>query len=281
MLKKITHSGARILTGLLVAGTLAGGIGVATVVAAPGGPHGSGQSGERAVGPGDVTELNSGEIEGIIEGIRFMSEEEKLARDVYNVVYELWGQPVFRNIASSEQAHMDAIRTLIERYGVDDPAAGNEPGKFTDEDLQGLYDELVEKGSESLEDALRVGAAIEEIDIQDLQMYMEETEAADVLQVYENLMRGSRNHLRAFVSTLERQSREVYEPEYLDQDLYEDIIENDVETGGSGQRGGRSGPLGSGSRSENEEGRNQSADGARGRGGESVGGGRGPADCSQ
>jgi hypothetical protein len=33
--------------------------------------------------------------------------------------------------------------------------------------------------------------------------------------VYENLMKGSRNHLRAVVSNLERQAGETYQPQYL------------------------------------------------------------------
>ena len=88
----------------------------------------------------------------------FMREEEKLARDVYNTLYEIWGQPTFTNIAASEQAHMDEIKLLLDRYSLADPAL--EPGSFTDPSLQALYDQLVAQGSVSLAEALKVGASI-------------------------------------------------------------------------------------------------------------------------
>jgi len=88
----------------------------------------------------------------------------------------------------------------------------------------------VDHGSNSLRDALEVGAAIEEIDILDLQEHMAETDNDDITLVYENLMKGSRNHLRAFVSTLEKQGFE-YASQYLSQEEYEDIISSPVERG--------------------------------------------------
>lgn len=181
------------------------------------------------------------------DGILYMREEEKLARDVYLTLYDTWGVAVFQNIARSEQTHMDAVSTLIDRYGLIDPAS-SEIGVFTNPDLQALYDQLVAQGSQSLADALRVGAAIEEIDILDLQTHLTETDQADIQIVYNSLMKGSRNHLRAFTSTLERQTGETYQPQYLDQATYDDIVSNPRETGngshgqqgqGQGQRGRR------------------------------------------
>jgi tRNA isopentenyl-2-thiomethyl-A-37 hydroxylase MiaE len=145
---------------------------------------------------------------------------------------------VFSNIAGSESTHMDAVGTLIDRYQLQDPVAGKGIGEFANADLQALYDQLVEQGSQSLVDALSVGAAIEEIDILDLEEYIAQTDQADIQLVYENLMRGSRNHLRAFVSSLERQGV-VYEPAYLSQEQFEDILTSDVERGGG--RGGQGG----------------------------------------
>ena len=169
------------------------------------------------------------------EGILYMREEEKLARDVYLTLYEKWGLPIFQNVAASEQTHMDAVGTLIERYGLDDPIEGQDIGAFTNQTLQGLYDQLVDEGAQSLASALRVGAAIEEIDILDLEDWMAQTDHADITLVYENLTKGSRNHLRSFVSTLERQAGETYQPQYLDQVAYGAIIGSAMERG---RRGG-------------------------------------------
>jgi hypothetical protein len=96
-------------------------------------------------------------------------------------------------------------------------------GEFSNETLQKLYQNLTERGSLSVEEALRVGAAIEEIDILDLEERMAQREREDILLVYSNLMRGSENHLRAFVNNLERQGFE-YSPEYLSQEEYDGII---------------------------------------------------------
>ena len=173
-----------------------------------------------------------------IEGILFMREEEKLARDVYLTLYETWNLRIFQNIASSEATHMAAVKSLIDRYGLEDPVADRNIGSFANSDLERLFGELVNKGSQSLADALRVGAAIEEIDILDLQERAAQTDKADIQLVYENLNKGSRNHLRAFVSTLERQTGEIYQPQYLDAGEYDAIVSTPRETlrmGGSGR----------------------------------------------
>ncbi len=167
----------------------------------------------------------------------FMREEEKLAHDVYVTLYAQWGLPLFQNIANSEATHTAAIQTLLDRYGIEDPAAGNGLGKFTNPDLQKLYDQLVAQGSQSLAEALKVGAAIEEMDILDLQTRLARTTSADIKLVYSNLLRGSENHLAAFTSTYQRQTGSTYAPQYLDQESYNLL---------SGANGRRSGYRGGG-----------------------------------
>ncbi len=175
----------------------------------------------------------------------FMREEEKLARDVYNALYEVWGQPTFLNIAASEQAHMDEIKILLDRYSLADPALG--PGVFTDLELQALYNDLVAQGSASLADALKVGAAIEEIDILDLEERLVLTDNADIQLVFNNLMAGSYNHLNAFVGVLSMQTGEVYEPQYLTPEAYAAIATGQTGNGYS-NGGGASGQGGGGYR---------------------------------
>lgn len=144
------------------------------------------------------------------DGLVYMREEEKLAHDVYVTLYAQWGLPVFDNIANSEATHTAAIKTLLDIYGIADPAAGKGVGEFTNPDLQKLYDEFVAQGSQSLTDALKVGAAIEEVDIRDLQTRLAKTSSADIKLIYNNLMRGSENHLQAFTTNLQRQTGETY-----------------------------------------------------------------------
>jgi len=164
----------------------------------------------------------------------YMREEEKLARDVYNALYTVWGQPTFQNIAASEQAHIDEVKQLLDRYGLSDPALA--PGQFADASLQTLYDQLVSQGSVSLADALKVGAAIEEIDIQDLQNRLTQTDNADIQWVYNNLMSGSYNHLNAFTGVLLQTTGETYQPQYISADVYQSIVTG---TMGNGYQGGR------------------------------------------
>ena len=199
--------------------------------------------------PATAAELNAAEIEGLTH----MREEEKLARDVYLALYEIWGVPIFQNIAGSEQAHMDSVLMLLEQYELTDPAAGMGIGEFTNPDFQKLYEDLVEQGSVSQADALIVGATIEDLDIFDLVELLAQTENEYIIQVYSNLLAGSENHLRAFVSNLERQAGEGYQPVYIDQVTYQAIIDGAAERGAG--NGGFGGGNGGGGNDSNGNGR--------------------------
>ncbi len=187
---------------------------------------GSTWSGGMGVGTAVLADLDQAEIDGLV----YMREEEKLAHDVYTALYEQWGVEEFNTIANSEQRHSDSVLRQLERYGIEDPTVGLAAGEFQNDELQALYDQLVAQGSESLEAALRVGTAIEEIDILDLEKHMAETENAALERVYENLLRGSRNHLRSFVGLLEDEGV-TYAPEYMDTDAYEGIVSTGNEAG--------------------------------------------------
>lgn len=133
--------------------------------------------------------------------ILFMKQEEKLARDVYQVLAAKWDHVTFKNIAVSEQRHMDAVGNLIKRYNLTD-ATPAEAGKFTYPELQSLYDELIALGNHSLEDALAVGVLIEETDIEDLKEALQGVRERPIRNVFNNLMDGSYNHLDAFTRAL-------------------------------------------------------------------------------
>ncbi len=165
----------------------------------------------------------SGELtQAEVDGLLFMIEEEKLAGDVYSALDEMWDMRVFENIGRAELTHQAAVKRLLDRYSLPDPRMGE--GEFANETLQDLYNDLLAKGSTSVSDALMAGAAIEEIDILDLEEYMAQTDKEDILLVYANLLRGSENHLRAFVNNLERQ-RVEYTPQYLSEEEYRSIME--------------------------------------------------------
>lgn len=175
-------------------------------------------------------------------GLLYMREEEKLAHDVYVTFYNLWGLPVFQNISQSEQAHTEAVKILLDRYELADPASG-EAGVFTNPDLQALYDDFVARGSQSLVEALTVAAAIEEVDILDLESRLALTDNADIQQVYTNLLQGSSSHLRAFASMWENQTGETYLPQYLTADAYQAVFSS---TPGNALRGSSGAGAGAG-----------------------------------
>ena len=158
-----------------------------------------------------------------VEMLGYMLEEEKLARDVYSELYSVWNLPVFGNIAESEQQHMDSVGILLERYDLERSGMDLEPGSFSRPELQTLYDSLVSEGRESLVAALTAGAVIEDLDISDLQKGIAESDNDDIRILYQNLMKGSRNHMRSFNRQLEREG-ETYEARYITDEYLAKIL---------------------------------------------------------
>lgn len=171
--------------------------------------------------------LSQAEAEWLIH----MREEEKLARDVYTTLYEEWEIPAFANIAASEQTHTTRVLGLLEQYGLADPVTNNEVGVYSDPQFTQLYDDLVAQGLQSRADALIVGATIEDLDIVDLAQAMQETDQSDILAVYANLQKGSRNHLRSFNDLLLQETGESYTPAYLSATEFDQIINSPREQG--------------------------------------------------
>ena len=155
------------------------------------------------------------------QGLEYMRQEEKLAGDVYAALYDTWGLQVFANIADAEQTHQTEVAAVMALYGVDDPVDGMGAGEFVDPDLQALHDDLVARGTVSVQEALRVGALIEELDIADLRARA--SEVGDIDALYGRLEQGSQNHLRAFVRNLDQLGVD-YVPEVLEADDFEAII---------------------------------------------------------
>lgn len=157
-----------------------------------------------------------------IAELKFMREEEKLARDVYWALGEKWGLQVFWNIKSSEEQHAGTVLQMLVKYGIPDPAS-LERGVFADPELQSLYNELIARGMTSKIEALKVGGLIEEADMIDLKAAIETSTHADLDKVYGNLLAGSKNHLRAFVGVIEGMGID-YEAQMLTQEEVDAIL---------------------------------------------------------
>jgi len=177
---------------------------LSTMLAAQRGPGGPGNTGGNPSAPRisstvAVAPATTDEIKWLV----YMREEEKLARDVYQFLFDKWNLRVFDRIAYSEQRHFSSIGTLIARYGIPDPVLKDEPGVFTNSELAALYVKLTTKGALSAKDALEVGVLIEKTDIEDLEAALKVAGKTDIKRVFTNLLNGSYNHQEAFETNLE------------------------------------------------------------------------------
>jgi len=145
-----------------------------------------------------------------------MRQEEKLARDVYIAMFNKYGLRIFENISSSEQTHTDAILQLLTKYAIKDPVGVNAFGVFTDPELQTLYTSLVNSGNVSILEAYKVGATIEDLDLNDLKNDLLKVDNQDIILVYQMLSKGSRNHMRNFYSNLKSYGF-TYLPQFISQ----------------------------------------------------------------
>lgn len=165
-----------------------------------------------------ISSLSSSDSLALIQ----MREEEKLARDVYQGLYDIYGAKIFTNIASSEQVHMDRVLTVLNTYGLKDPAS-SQVGIFDNPEISQLYDKLMAQGKKSYTEALKVGAEIEDLDIYDLQKFLLTTNNQDIKTLFSFLECGSENHMRAFSKQL-IQNNVVYTPKYISEIKYQEII---------------------------------------------------------
>jgi hypothetical protein len=154
-------------------------------------------------------------------GLLFMLEEEKLARDTYIYMNNLWSMNQFDNIKNSEQTHMNAIKTILDQNNIDYTILPE--GQFDNENLQNLYNQFVIDGQVSSSNALQIGATIEDLDIVDLEDYINESTNQVLISTYQSLQCGSRNHLRSFVSAINN-NESIYIPQFLTIEEYENIL---------------------------------------------------------
>lgn len=170
----------------------------------------------------NATTLNQSDIEALL----FMLEEEKLARDTYNFLSDLWSVSIFGNIANSEQAHMNAIINQLETSSIEFTILPE--GEFSNSTLQNYYNQFVAEGEVSVLQAFQIGATIEDLDIVDLQEYINGTSNESLISVFEKLQCGSRNHMRSFYSNIVNQGQD-YVPQFLSVEEFNSIVNSPSE----------------------------------------------------
>ena len=200
---------------------LALGISACGSESSPGNPAGSaGMGAVSGAGGGGGLGGSAGQAGGasvsqaLEQDLLFLREEEKLARDVYLTLYDVWQLQPHSNIAASEQTHTDRVKDLLQKVGIPDPVVDDSVGVFVDPTLAKLYVDLVAQGKQSELAALQVGATIEDLDIRDIEIMKGRTQDPAALALYEALQCGSRNHMRTFYSQIQSRGAS-YAPQYI------------------------------------------------------------------
>jgi hypothetical protein len=169
------------------------------------------------------TVLSEEEMKILVE----IKEEEKLAHDVYVYLYQEWGSKIFYNISLSESRHMESVVLLLKYYGSADTLIAD-AGVFSTDKLQTLYNDLINAGSVSLADAYKTGAYIEEMDIKDITGVLQVVTESNIVNVFENLLQGSRNHLRAFNRQLTNLGI-TYTTTFISEEEFDAIVSSPLE----------------------------------------------------
>jgi hypothetical protein len=151
--------------------------------------------------------------------LAYMWNEERLAKDIYLALNDLYPAKQLENIATkSEQRHIDAVEELVAKYDIninnlvdytieysEAELRAMPAGTYGVETVQQLYNDLYAKGKLSKIDALQVGCMVEVTDVNDLDKFIETAKtvnATDLVSVFDNLRSGSYNHYWAFDSAL-------------------------------------------------------------------------------
>ena len=161
-----------------------------------------------------------------IDDLKFLREEEKLARDVYLFSYNKYQSEIFNSISLSEQKHMDSVLKLMNKYGIPD-SSSTEIGVFNNSNLQSLYTALTTQSDISVIEALKVGATIEDLDINDIDDFIINTTKSDLLKIYDNLTCGSKNHIRSYTSQLTINGI-TYIPQFISIEYYNIILSSSI-----------------------------------------------------
>lgn len=134
-----------------------------------------------------------------ISWLVYLIQEEKLARDVYSVLYETRGIKIFDNILRAEVNHQMLVAQILSRYNITDPTTDRQIWEFVDTQLQDLYTKLISQWKQSPDQALNVGIAIETQDIQDIQQTLQLfDDKPDIQDILHKLLSWSQRHLQAF-----------------------------------------------------------------------------------
>jgi hypothetical protein len=164
-----------------------------------------------------------------MEGLIFLRNGERLARDVARALMDYYGSHPFFGQSEAERSHGEAIGQLMTRYALYDSVSTQLPGEFSDPYWQSEYDFYLSQAELGYIDALLVSVEIQEAALVDLRYWnsLSETDYV-VVEVIRALLLATRNHLRLLNNELESVGYE-YTPMYLSGAAYADIVYSPLE----------------------------------------------------
>lgn len=161
----------------------------------------------------------------------YLIEEEKVIRDLSYKFSQKYDEEIFTDVYKAENTHMKAVQRFIRNYKLDDPTSKNGVGKFKNPQLQKIYDEKLKSGEKNKVEAYKSLLWMLEKNIDDVNINKENTDKDDILFVYKNLTRSSKNHTRAINDLLNSEGGS-YPSEHLSEAKYESIISSGIDPGG-------------------------------------------------
>ncbi|MCF6259102.1 MAG: DUF2202 domain-containing protein [Gammaproteobacteria bacterium] len=160
-----------------------------------------------------ISQSNSQKVSSLL----FMFEQKILAHDVFTTLHQHWQKRRFAILLRTESRHLRAIKRRLQNNGLTDQTLNNSTGVFNNSELQELYWELVDRGQNSVLDALHVSAFIKEMDIVNLQSVIDTSEKTKITRFYQKLMSSSKKHLSILIKQIEKRGG-VYKPQEMSED---------------------------------------------------------------
>ena len=119
----------------------------------------------------------------------------KMGYDLFNYASTKYDLDLFKNLKNSYKLYMDKSNELAQKYqALDTDVVSMDAGKFSDNDVEALYNTLKSEIDSSLTDALKVGvkANIENVNtVEDLLSQVKDINPQDIVSLFTNIMNGN------------------------------------------------------------------------------------------
>jgi len=132
------------------------------------------------------------------EMLKYAIQDEYLAKAEYELIMQKFGeQRPFSNIMQAEEYHIEILLPLFTKYNIEIPLDLSDQHVILPDDIK---------------TALETGVNAEIVNIEMYEKFLDKEDLpADVAEVFEELKRGSENHLEAFRDNLNRSEKRNYQ----------------------------------------------------------------------